>query len=145
MLFYECCVFSLIMETFWLFAWLFYKQVLQKISWTGIGQCILYLCLLNCKLGRSCTCICSTFLKVCGVLSKLQAYMVRSFERPLLCEAGGQWLGKCTSVVVTFFRTTSLTQHTSPTLNFAKLMAWWCSQKRNPSLGMCQVCLLAYR
>lgn len=34
---------------------------------------------------------------------QLQAYVLRSLERPLFCESGKQWLGKCTSVVVKFF------------------------------------------
>lgn len=32
-----------------------------------------------------------------------QAYILRSFERPLLCESWEQWLGKHASVVVKFF------------------------------------------
>lgn len=34
---------------------------------------------------------------------QLQGYMLRSFERSLLCESGEQWLGKRTSVVVEYF------------------------------------------
>lgn len=73
---YECLGFSFIMEIFWLFAWLSYKYVPQKITWTGIGYCILYLCLLKCKLGRSCKCICSTFFKVCWFFQNVLTSML---------------------------------------------------------------------
>lgn len=72
---------------------------------------------------------------------QLQAYKLRSFERPLLCELGERWLGKFTSVVVKFLMYHKFDSASYPDSS----IAGGCSQKRNLSLGMCCVCLLAYR